>query len=215
MDGGLLVALYCTALALRLVPLVLSPLPYNIDGFPLARIADDIGSTGAWRIDETDINSYNQKMPAYSLLWAAYAGIAGLHPLVHVQMAMAAVTSLVVLPAYLIGLKLTGHRGVALASGLFVASFGSFLFLTSAIMKESVGLLVLPVLLLLFHERRDPRKRALALLLLLVLPLLHHLTTLVALGSVATLLVLDHRRAGRVVGRRAERPRREAVRVRV
>ena len=63
--------LYVLALLVRLVPLFLSTLPYNIDGFPLARIAEGIQQTGRWRLDEADPNSYNLKMPAYSMVWAA------------------------------------------------------------------------------------------------------------------------------------------------
>jgi len=47
---------------------------------------------------------------------------------------------------------------------------------------------------LLFHEREDPRKRALAVLLLLFLPFLHSLTTFLTLGMIAALVVLTHRR---------------------
>ncbi|HKZ99170.1 MAG TPA: hypothetical protein VJ326_06240 [Thermoplasmata archaeon] len=177
------------------MPLGASTLPFNIDGFPLVRIAEGISDAGAWRIDEADPNSYNQKMPAFSLLWAAAVGLGGLEPLRDIQWVLPLVTSFAVVAGYLFALKLTGHRGVAFAAGLFLAVFGSFLFLTSAVMKESLGLLVLPVTLLLFAGRRDPRQRGLALLLLLVLPFLHHLTTLIALGTVASLLVLEHGRA--------------------
>src|SRR5207249_3542141 len=76
-----------------------------------------------------------------------------------------------------------------------VAVFGSFLLLTSSVSKESLGLLVFPVVLLLFSERRDLRNRALAFVLLLFLPFLHPLTTLLTLGGVASLVVFAQRRA--------------------
>ena len=179
------------------MPLLLSPLPLNIDGFPLARIATGILEDGRWLLDPADLHAYNLRMPAYSAVWSALAGLAGLHPLTDLPWAMALVTSLVVLPGYLLGVKSTGHRGVGLAAGAFLALFGSFLFLTSAIMKESLGLVILPIVVLLFAERADPRKRALALVLLLVIPFLHHLTTLMALGMVSALVVLSASRAVR------------------
>jgi hypothetical protein len=191
--------------ALRLVPLTSSTLPYNIDGFPLARITADIVDAGVWRIDPSGPNSYNEKMPAFSLLWAAAVQLGALDPLADVQWFLPVVTSVAVVVGYLLALVLTRHRGAALVAGLFLAGFGSFLFLTSAVMKESIGLVVFPAAVLLYRGRRDPRHRALALTLLLLLPLLHHLTTLLALGTVAALLVLEHRRAfaaGRFSARR-------------
>ncbi len=186
------------------MPLTFSPLPFNIDGFPLARISERIVATGTWRIDPGDVNSYNEKMPAFSLLWAATSMLGGLSPLAHVEFIVVLITSLVVLPAYLLGVKASGRRLVGFAAGLFVALFGSFLMLTSAVTKEAIGLLVFPVAVLLFQERDDPRKRALAVVLLVFLPFLHHLTTLLTLGMVASLVVLTHRRAlarGRFSGR--------------
>ncbi len=177
------------------MPLTFSPLPFNIDGFPLARISEGIAATGTWRIDPGDVNSYNEKMPAFSLLWAATSMLGGLSPLAHVEFVVVLITSLVVLPAYLFGVKTSGRRLVGFAAGLFVALFGSFLMLTSAVTKEAIGLLVFPVAVLLFQERPDPRKRALAVVLLVFLPFLHHLTTLLTLGMVASLVVVTHRRA--------------------
>lgn len=195
MDYALATSLYLIALALRLVPLGFSPLPFNIDGFPLAKIADGMVASGSWRFDPADVNAYNQRMPAFSLLWAATVQLGGLHALRDLQWFLPIVTATTAVFGYLLGAKLSSHRGVAFASGLFLATFGSFLFLTSAIMKESLGLVVLPIAVLLFHGRRDPRQRGLALLLLLVLPFLHHLTTLMALGIVASLVVTTHFRA--------------------
>jgi len=190
-----LIALYCIALAARLVPLTFSPLPYNIDGFPLARISQQIATTGTWRIDEATVNSYDEKMPAFSLLWAAVSMLAGWHPLAHAELYIALIASLVVLPAYLIAVKASGRRLVGFGAGLFVSLFGSFLFLTSVVTKESLGLLVLPVVVLLFAGRADRKKRALAVVFLVLLPFLHSLTVLLALGMVASLVVLTHRRA--------------------
>ena len=195
MDAALLAALYCAALALRLVPLTFSTLPFNIDGFPLARIASDIMATGSWQIDEADPNAYNLKLPGYSLLWSGFAQLGGLHPLTDLQWAQVLVTSLVVVPGYLLGLRATRHRGVACTSAVFLAAFGSFLFLTSAVMKESMGLVLLPAMVLAFHDRADPRRRGIALLLLLVLLVLHHLTALIALGTTGALVVLAQRRS--------------------
>ena len=177
------------------MPLTFSPLPFGIDGFALGRISSDIAARGGWRIDPADLNSYNQKLPGFSLLWSAVISVGGLSPLAHVQLIMPLLASLSVIPAYLFGVKATGRRLGGFVAGLFIVFFGSFLLLTSSVSKESIGLLVFPLAVLLFLERRDPRKRALSVVLLLFLAFLHPLTTLLTLGMTSALVVLAQRRA--------------------
>lgn len=193
-DLRLVLLLYVVAVNLRLVPLLLSGLPLNIDGFPLARIALDVRETGAWGIDPSAINAYNQKMPVYAVFWAALSLLGGVDVLRGLALLMPFVTSIAVVAVYALVLRVTAHRGVAFAAGLFLAVLGSFVFLTASIMKESLGLVLLPLALLAFHLRADPRMRVLAASLLAFLPLLHHLTFLMALGAVTILLVVDHHR---------------------
>ena len=192
---ALSVALYALALALRWVPLLLSTLPFNVDGFPLAWVSQQIGATGSWQIRAGDANRYSELMPVYPLVWSAVAQVGGFAPLADLQFVMPILTASVVLPAYLLGVKATRNPLVGFSAGLFAAIFGSFLFVTSAAMKEAVGMVFLPVVVLLFAERADPRKRALACLLLLILPFLHQLTDFLALGMIAALVVLRHGRA--------------------
>ena len=177
------------------MPLAFSPLPYNIDGFPLARIAQQIASTGSWQLNPADPNAYNQLMPGYSLVWSSVAQLGGVDPLAFLQTLMPLLLATAVLPAYLLGVKATGRTIAGVAAGLFIATFGSFLSVTSMGMKESVALVLLPTVVLLFAERRDPRKRALAFLLLLLLPFFHQLSDFLILGMVAALVVLAHARA--------------------
>src|SRR5438046_9825864 len=113
-------------------------------------------SPGSCRIDPASINSYNQKLPCYSLLWSAVFQVAGLSPLVHTQLVLPLVTAAAVLPAYLLGVKATGRRIAGVAAGLFIALFGSFLLLTNSVARESIVLLVFPMRGLPFHDRSDP-----------------------------------------------------------
>src|SRR5439155_1276158 len=85
--------------------------------------------------------------------------------------------------------------GAVIAALVCIALTAHRVPLTSSVAKESIGLLVFPMAVLLFHERSDPRKRALAVLLLAFLPFLHSLTTFLTLGTVAALVVLTQRRA--------------------
>src|SRR5439155_1308742 len=126
-DGAIVAALLCLALGARLVPLTFSPLPFSIDGFALARISSNIAADGTWRIDPADTNSYNQKLPGFSILWSAAAQVGGLSPLVHVQLILPFLTCTTVLVAYLLGVKAAGRRLGGFVAGLFIALFGSFL----------------------------------------------------------------------------------------
>src|SRR5207245_6187064 len=194
-DGALLSTLVCVAFATRLVPLLFSPLPFGIDGFALARISSDLGGSGAWRIDSSNVNSYNQKLPGFSFLLSAVVSLGGLSLLAHVQLVMPLLAALAVIPAYLFGVKTTGRRLGGVVAGLFITFFGSFLLLTSSVSKESIGLVIFPVAVLMFLERRDARKRALSVVLMMFLAFLHPLTTLLTLGMISALVVLDQRRA--------------------
>ncbi len=194
-DLALCAALYSLALGLRLVPLAFSPLPFNIDGFPLARITQQIAAAGAWQVNVHDPNWYNQLMPGYSLVWSSVVQLGGLDPLSSLQAVMPFFLATSVLPAYLLGVKATRRPVAGFAAGLVIAIFGSFLSLTSMMMKESIALVLLPAIVLLYAERRDPRKRALAFLLLLILPFIHQLSDFLILGMVAALVVLTHARA--------------------
>ena len=194
-DWALVASLFCLALVLRLVPLWFSPLPYNVDGYSLVKIAQGIDATGHWTLNPADPNIDDLKLPVFSLLWSVQAQLGGMNPLTDIQWFLPILTSLVVLPVYLLAVKATGNRRAAYASALFLAS---------AVMKESLALLLLPPIVLTFRERADPRKRAIAALLLLVLVFLHHLTLLIAVGAVGALILLDYGRA-RVLGRRSSR----------
>src|SRR2546428_3764500 len=144
-DGAILTALVCVAIATRLVSLTFSPLPFGIDGFALGRISSDIAARGGWRIDPADLNSYNQKLPGFSLLWSAVTSVGGLSPLAPVPLIMPLLASLSVIPADLFRVEAKGRPLGRFLAGPFIVFFGSFLLLTSSVSKEPIGLLVFPV----------------------------------------------------------------------
>jgi hypothetical protein len=193
-DLALVTALFCVALLLRLVPLFVSPLPNNTEGFPLSKIAEQITASGEWRMNPTDVNREDLKVPGTSLVLSSVAQLASLDPLPHGQLIFSVLASTIVAPIYLIGVKGTGRRGIGLAAGVFGATYGSLLFLTSAVMKETLGLVLLPATILMVHERADPRKRGIAIVLLLVLPFVDYLTLFMAMGMAASVVFLSHAR---------------------
>ncbi|MEW5937432.1 MAG: hypothetical protein AB1665_06415 [Candidatus Thermoplasmatota archaeon] len=170
------------ALALRLVPYIASPYPYNVDGYPLARGAERALEEGHWTVENSGsgIEAYNAKMPGFSLLLAHLAALTGIPPLRAVQL----LTPLLGLGAVLLGFalarRLTGSMIAGLGCALFLAMHGFFVYLTAAAMKEALGLPLLILLFLLYKQRSEPRCRMLSAIILLLLPLVHHLTALIA-----------------------------------
>src|SRR5207249_10222668 len=114
------------------------PLPFGIGGCAVARTSRDIGAGGAWRIDPSNVNSYNQKLPGFSFLWSAVASLGGLSPLDHVQLVMPLLATLAVLPAYLFGVKATGRRLGGLVAGVFITVVGGGLLLTCSVSQGSM-----------------------------------------------------------------------------
>lgn len=193
MRGHLLpvATLLAVAAAARMLQLLLSSLPLNIDSFAQVAIAEEVLRQGAWRLDEASMNAYNLKMPVLPLLLGLASALTGVVPLELATPLILAISLAGILGVYALALRITRHRSLAVVAGLVPALLGPYVFLTGSVMKEALGLALLPVLLLLFLRRADPRRRGLAAFLLLLLPLIHHLTALMAGGLVGLLALLQ------------------------
>lgn len=188
-----LLSLFVVSLTIRMLPLSFSPLPYNIDGFSLVKVAETIQEDGEWTpIPGLRSIDYNSRLPVYPLYDVALSDAAGIPVLYMVQWLMPLVTSTSVLGVFVLSRRLFGSNTGALFASLFVAVDGPFVFLTSSIMKQALGFVLFPLILYLHVGRSDPRKRALEVLLLLPLFLLHHLTALIVFSIISTHLLLHH-----------------------
>ncbi len=179
----------------RMLQLLLSSLPLNIDSFAQVAIAEEVLRQGAWQLDEASLNAYNLKMPVLPLLLALTSSLTHVPPLQLATPLILAIALAGILGVYALALHITAHRGMAVVAGLVPALLGPYVFLTGSVTKEALGLALLPALLLLFLRRADRRRRGLAAFLLLLLPLVHHLTALMAAGLVGLLLLLQSAQA--------------------
>ena len=179
------------AVCVRSIPLSFSSLPYNIDSFPLVKISEEMIATGHWVIDSQTphLINYNSKMPVFSLILSTFALIFGKAPMEIVQIILPIIASTSVIIIYMITFKITKNYLASFAAGLFLALNGFFVYLTTAIMKEGAALILLPIILLLYSERDDFKKRILCSLLLLLIPLVHHLTAIVAFIMITLLAI--------------------------
>mgnify|MGYP006906718155 FL=1 len=179
----LLIIIFMVALCARLVPLLFSPLPYNIDGFPLARISElMIGSRSMPDPAEyTGLLGYNMKLPVFSTLLAVFSLVLGIPPLTLLPYFCALIGSMAVVFIYMLALKLTENDVAAFSAGMFAALTGLFVYVTTAAMKQLLAITLLCFILYLYSGRKDWRYRAAMIPALLLLPFTHHLTTLIAI----------------------------------
>jgi hypothetical protein len=171
------------ALCARLVPLQFSDLPYNIDGFPLARISDIMIDTG--KIPDAagfeGLLGYNMKLPVFSMVLAMFSLVLGIEPLALLPYFCALIGSLSVIFVYALARELTENELAAFSAGMFAALTGLFVYVTTAAMKQLLAITLLCFILYLYSRRRDWRFRLAMVAGLFILPFTHHLTSLIAL----------------------------------
>ncbi len=191
-----IIALFTIGLAVRYIPLLFSGLPFNIDGFPLVRISEDIVDTGHWSLSypggTSSFVTYNTKMPVMSLLISNFALIFGIAPLRVAQVIIPFLSSTALVIIYLVAYKITKNELVSFFAGLALALNGFYVYLGAAIMKETIGLVLLLLGVYLYQGREDPRKRVLASMLFLILALTHHLTAWIGFVMVSLLMIAFH-----------------------
>lgn len=184
--------LLSVALTVRSLQFLLSSLPLNIDSFAQVAISTDILESGAWGLDEASLNSYNLKLPILPMLLVMGASLMGVSPL-HLSAPLVVLVSLAgVLGLYVLAFHLTKNRAAATLSGLALAILGPYVFLSSTVMKEALGLALIPILILAFARRSDRRMRGVLAALLLVFPLIHHLAALMVFGMVGFGVLLQN-----------------------
>ena len=191
-----IIALFIIGLAVRFLPLLFSNLPFNIDGFPLVRISEDIVETGHWSLYYSQGTSenllYNTKMPVFSVLISVFSLIFGKTPMEITQVMVPLISSSALVIIYLIAFRITGNEMVSFFVGLALALNGFYVYLGAAVMKETVGLVILLLGIYLYHGRNDPRKRVIAGVLILILALTHHLTAWICFIMISLMMFTTH-----------------------
>lgn len=171
-----LLIIFLLAFVVRLYPLVWSPYPYNIDGFIESAMADGIYRTGSLHVpaDASYADSYVIYMPFFNSLLGMFSQMMSIDPMLLAQVFASALGALSCALVFLLLHMITGSRRVALFGGLFLALLGTYVFCTTSVWKENLGLLSLVLVVALFLERRDIRFRFLLTLLLVMMIFIHH-----------------------------------------
>jgi len=201
-DVVALLLLFFVAYFVRLQPSAWSPLPYNIDGFPQARLAEDLLSNG-WHFGNYSSPvfqnlDYNSKMPVLPFFIAIVSRITGLDVFSVIRLVLPLVGATTVLSGFFVAREVFRDRYLSFLTAVYLSFAGLFVYVTSAAMKENFALAVFLFSLFLFvrKDRTGPGRcrgsgvgdlspwllRVLWSLSLVFLFLTHHLTFLVAVS---------------------------------
>lgn len=186
--------LYFAALAVRLVPYGITPLPYNIDSLAECRMASDIVQSGGLSYPDGAVyigERHGTVTPLYNVFLAMCSVVIGMQPGDFAPLLLPAITSFSAIAVFFILLRMTGNKYAAAAGGFFLAFSGTYVAVTLAPWKEAFGFLLVPIIVFLYAGREDDwRMHALAVGLLLILPLWHHLVTAAAYLAVAFMALI-------------------------
>jgi len=175
------------AFSTRILPIAISPLPYNNDGLTECRIAQDIAISGNLEYVEGSYyaDTHSIITPAYDVLLAFTSLVIGTETYDIAQLSVGIFSMVTIICIYLLTLELTGSRKSALISALFLGLFGTFVYLTGSTWKESLGVALLTLFYYSYVKRADKRMLILGILVLGILPFVHHLVTIMAYLSFA------------------------------
>lgn len=190
---AVLLALVFIAICTRLAPLAISPYPFNNDGITECRIASDIISSRSlsYPPDAYYADSHSVLTPAYDVLLAFVSVTVGTSPFWVAQLTISIFSVLTIVGVYSVVLKFSSDMTAALSSSLVLCLFGSFVFLTGSAWKESLGVAMLVLTIVVYIRRSDVGMHALCVVILLVLPIVHHLVVAVTYLALWYLTILS------------------------
>jgi hypothetical protein len=182
------------AVALRLLSLQWSPLPYNIDGLGELRMTQAISGSG--RLNFPAGTSYSEgyvtDMPVFNVLAAFFSTLTGIPPIHCLQIVAAFLGSIAICVIYALFRQhwpMT-DRG-AVSAALVLALTGSFVFSTGCVWKEVLGLVLIVFALYLFPLRDQLGFRLLMVFSLLLLVFTHHHSSIVGYTIFTFALAVD------------------------
>jgi len=188
-------AVLVIAVALRLMPLYWSRLPFNPDGIGYAASARDTLAAGQLPVAQFATDNFG-----FTALLTAVSAVTGQESLLIAQPVSAIVGGMSCLVAVMLARRLgiglgwsaSRTRLAALLAGLLLAAEGIYLHRSMATDEQTAGLLLVPLLAIAAHRALSTeqiRCVVLAGLIGLILPPLHNLTGLVGALVVTVLLV--------------------------
>ncbi|WP_266080504.1 sodium/phosphate symporter [Haladaptatus caseinilyticus] len=187
--GDALVALtvFVVSVAMRMLPLHWTPLPYNVDGFHFAALARTAGATGHLSAASQLLNPDEYVLTAYL---AAVSQATGIEPLGIAQFLVAIIGTVPALTVIVLirhvcerlEWKPSHARLAALLAGLILAFEGVYLGRSAAVSSEMLGHALVILSALAFYRAlrtERPAWMALTLAFVVALPVTHNLSSMI------------------------------------
>ncbi len=181
-------AVCLVSVAMRLLPLHWTPLPYNVDGFHFTALARMTSATGDFAATGPHLNPDEYVFTAYL---TAVSQVTGVEPLAIAQFLVAIVGTVPALAAMVfvyhicdqLGWRRSHTRVAAVLAGLILAVEGVYLGRSAAVSSEMLGHAFVVLLALSFYRAlrtERPAWMALTVAFVVALPLTHNLGSMVA-----------------------------------
>ena len=187
------IVLIVVAFSARSLSFQWSPLPYNIDGLSELRVAQFIQDTGHldFPADSSVSEGYVSDLPVLGLFIAFFSSALGVDPLTNSQLVTALLGSVAVAVVFLIFRSHWRSKRGAIASALVLALAGTFVFSAGCTWKETMGFVLLALVLYSFPLRKALPYRLLMTSSLLLFIVTHHHITIVGYVTFTFALVLE------------------------
>lgn len=187
---SLLFVVSLLAFSIHLLPLSISPYPFNNDGLTEVYIADRIIETGHVSIPNPShfATTHSQSTPVFDTMLAFVSTVVGADPMFASQWMIAAISPLVAVTTYAMLMMFCGDRRASLAGAFFATMFGTFVYLTASVWKESLGMCLYVLLVYAYSNRQDKRMNILAIIIMFTIPFVHHLVAVVSYMTIAYLV---------------------------
>lgn len=177
------ISLILLAFFTRLVPLSFSPYPFNNDSLTECALASQILTDGDLPLasNSSFYNEYSLDIPALNVLLAEVASVIGCSSFDCAQIVNATLSVLTVCSVYVLARLFTRSWHGGLVAGLSAALMGTFVFTTASVWKESLGICLFLLLIVVFARRDRIEFRLVSVTILALLPLVHHLVAIISI----------------------------------
>ncbi len=171
-----LLIIYALAVTVRIYPIFVTSLPYNVDSLTDSRASQYIADHGNLNYPPgvTYNNYHTPATPLFNVLSGAISQLIGVDVLGFIPYIFPFITSIAVIGWYLFTKKITRREDIALITAAFLAISGNFVLATASVWKEAIGLAIMPFALYAYRKRTP-----ISIFLLTILPLTHHYVALI------------------------------------
>lgn len=170
---------------LRFLPSYITGFPFSIDAWPLIRDINILGAYSPISLLDSKFDGYNNFWPGTILILSILKVVSGYKMF---ELVYPAVSNFIFIIFLYLLIKFKLNRDIALLSTLLIAFIYPFSFFTSGFVKEVVAL---PMYIMILYIVIREQKYGLIIPVVISLVITHHLTSLVTLLIITSIIILD------------------------